>query len=110
MRFAVPMAQGKMSLHFGHCESFALISVEDGKVTGREDVQPPAHEPGALPRFLAARGVNVVIAGGMGRRAIGLFGENGIEVVVGAARKEPEDLVRDYLAGTLESTGNICDH
>jgi Mrp family chromosome partitioning ATPase/predicted Fe-Mo cluster-binding NifX family protein len=110
MRFAVPMAQGKLSLHFGHCDSFALVDAEDGKVVSREDVAAPDHQPGLLPRWLAEKGANVIIAGGMGQRAIALFAEQGIEVAVGAPRGEPEDLVKAYLAGTLRSGENICDH
>ena len=110
MRFGIPMAQGKLALHFGHCESFALVDVEEDKIVGREDVPAPDHQPGLLPRWLAERGAKVIIAGGMGGRALGLFAEQGIEVAVGAPREEPEKLVEAYLAGTLETGGNVCDH
>jgi len=110
MRFAIPMAQGKLALHFGHCESFALVDVEDGEVTSRVDAEPPGYQPGVLPRWLGEQKVNVVIAGGMGQRAIALFTEQGIKVAVGAPRDEPEALVKAHLAGTLSSGENICDH
>jgi len=110
MRFGIPMAEGKLALHFGHCESFAIISVEDDKIAGREDVPAPEHQPGLLPKWLGERGVNVVIAGGMGRRALDLFAGQGIEVAVGAPREEPEVLVKAHLAGTLVAGSNACDH
>jgi predicted Fe-Mo cluster-binding NifX family protein len=110
MRFAIPMAQGRLALHFGHCGSFALVDAEDGKIVGREDVPAPEHEPGLLPRWLGERGANVIIAGGMGGRALGLFAEQGIEVVVGAPREEPEELVKAYAAGTLATGDNVCGH
>jgi ATP-binding protein involved in chromosome partitioning len=47
----------------------------------------------------------MIIAGGMGQRALRLFAEQGIQVVVGAAAETPERLVSDYLAGE-----NACDH
>jgi len=110
MRFGIPMAQGKLALHFGHCEAFALVDAEDGKIVGREDVPTPDHQPGLLPRWLAEQGANVIIAGGMGQRAVGLFTEQGIEVVVGAPSEEPEELVKAYVAGTLATGENVCDH
>jgi ATP-binding protein involved in chromosome partitioning len=112
MRIAIPIADGRLTMHFGHCERFALIDVDPaGKsVVGREEVAAPEHQPGLLPRWLAERNVKVVIAGGMGSRAQGLFAENGIEVVVGAAAEVPDKLVADYLSGTLETGGNVCDH
>ena len=57
-----------------------------------------------------ARIRSVVIAGGMGQRAQQLFVENSIKVVVGAPAETPEKLVADYLAGTLQSGTNPCDH
>jgi predicted Fe-Mo cluster-binding NifX family protein len=52
----------------------------------------------------------MVIAGGMGARALALFADNRITVVVGAPAETPERLVGDYLAGTLKTGGNVCDH
>ena len=112
MRIAIPLADGKLTMHFGHCESFALIDVDTASknILGREDVVPPPHQPGLLPPWIAERGAKLVIAGGMGQRAISLFAEQGITVVVGAPADTPEKLVASYLAGTLETGGNVCDH
>lgn len=112
MKIAIPIAQGRLSLHFGHCEQFALVDVNeaDKTITRVEYSNPPGHEPGVLPRWLHERGANVIIAGGMGQRAQGLFRQNGVEVVVGAQAGKPEDVVSAYLAGTLESGDNVCDH
>jgi len=54
--------------------------------------------------------VNVIIAGGMGQRAQDLFVMQEIKVIVGAPSDEPEALVKKYLAGTLVTGGNVCDH
>ncbi len=112
MRIAIPLAGGRLAMHFGHCEQFALLDVETAEqsITGRENVAPPPHEPGLLPVWLAERGVEVIIAGGMGQRAQGLFQERGIRVVVGAPAEVPEALVAGYLAGTLQVGQNVCDH
>lgn len=112
MRIAIPLASGKLSLHFGHCETFALVDVnpEEKTILGREDVDAPPHQPGLLPPWLAQHGASVIIAGGMGQRAQGLLAQNGIEVVLGAPSQTPESLVSDYLAGTLQAGENICDH
>jgi predicted Fe-Mo cluster-binding NifX family protein len=112
MKIAIPLANGRLSLHFGHCESFCLIDVDPAtkEMTGRRDVLAPPHQPGLLPRWLAEQGSDLIIAGGMGQRAQGLFQENGIEVVVGAPPREPQALVNEYLSGSLKTGGNICDH
>ena len=112
MRIAIPLAGGKLALHFGHCESFALVDVDPGekKILKREDVPAPPHQPGRLPPWLAERGATLIVAGGMGQRAHALFAQQGIQVVVGAPSETPEKIVGDYLAGSLEVGDNICDH
>jgi len=110
MRIAIPVSEGKLSLHFGHCDQFAIFEIDNGKIIGRNDEVPPAHEPGVLPKWLHEIGVNVIIAGGMGQRAQQLFAQNEIEVVIGAQAGSPEELVSAYLQNTLATGENICDH
>ena len=112
MRIAIPLAQGRLSMHFGHCEQFAIVTVDDEsrEITKREDMAPPGHEPGVLPKWLHEIGVNVIVAGGMGQRAQQLFTQNNINVVVGAPDNTAEELVTQYITGRLQNGENICDH
>ena len=112
MKIAVPVANGRLCLHFGHCSQFVIHEVDlSSKRTLRRDyLTPPPHEPGVLPRWLHQQGANVIISGGMGARAQSLFAENGIQVIVGAASGAPEQVVQAYLDGTLQTGANICDH
>lgn len=112
MRIAMPIAGGKLCMHFGHCEQFALVDADESKKTilSAKYVTPPPHEPGVLPRWLHEQGATVIIAGGMGQRAQGLFAQNEIKVIVGAPAESPEAVVKAYLAGTLKTRENACDH
>jgi len=112
MRIAIPVADGVLSLHFGHCRTMALLDVDPATqaVLRREDAETPPHQPGLLPRWLQEKGVQTVIAGGMGVRARTLFEELGIRVIVGAPALAPERLAADFLAGTLKTGENVCDH
>lgn len=112
MKIAVPTANGKLAAHFGHCDVFTLVETdpETNAVKTVNEVTPPPHEPGVLPQWLREQGAEVIIAGGMGRRAQMLFAENGIEVIVGAPVEAPDVLVTAYLDGALETGANLCDH
>jgi Mrp family chromosome partitioning ATPase/predicted Fe-Mo cluster-binding NifX family protein len=112
MRIALPLADGRLAMHFGHCERFALVDVDrpSKRVIKTEMVDAPEHQPGLLPRWLGEKGANVIIAGGMGSRAQTLFAEQGIQVVVGAPADTLENLVKAYLDDTLQSGENVCDH
>lgn len=112
MRYAIPVTDGRLAAHFGHCEHFALIDVDETTkaIVRKELVASPGHQPGLLPIWLAGEGVSAVIAGGMGSRAQALFSENRIQVIVGAMGDDPEQIVLDYMRGSLEAGDNICDH
>ena len=110
MKFAIPLAEGKLTAHFGHCQEFALVEVEDNQIKSKETLIPPPHEPGVLPKWLHELGTNVIIAGGMGARALDLFAQNNIKVIVGASAQTPEELVKQYLDHKLQPGGNVCDH
>lgn len=112
MKIAVPTAQGKLSMHFGHCEKFTLIDIDENgkKIENTTAVDAPPHEPGLLPKWLGEKKVNLIIAGGMGQRAQGLFMQQNIEVLVGAPSDTPENLVKMYMAGELVCGTNACDH
>jgi predicted Fe-Mo cluster-binding NifX family protein len=110
MKFAIPLVAGKLAAHFGHCQKFALVDVEDNQMKSKEILVPPPHEPGVLPKWLHDQGTDVIIAGGMGARALDLFAQNNIKVIVGAAALTPEELVKQYLENTLQTGGNVCDH
>jgi len=110
MKFAIPLAEGKLTAHFGHCQEFALVVVEDNQIKSKETLVPPPHEPGVLPKWLHDQGADVIIAGGMGARALDLFAQNNIKVIVGASALAPEELVKQYLDNSLQTGGNVCDH
>jgi ATP-binding protein involved in chromosome partitioning len=106
----VPVSSGKLAAHFGHCEQFAFMETQDGRIIQTEMRTPPPHEPGVIPQWLHDQGADVVIVGGMGERAQELLREKGIEVIIGAPMDAPESLANQYLAKTLVSGANICDH
>ncbi|MCD6181343.1 MAG: NifB/NifX family molybdenum-iron cluster-binding protein [Candidatus Cloacimonetes bacterium] len=107
---AIPTINGQLCPHFGHCEKFALIQLEDNSVVSTDYITSPPHQPGLLPEFLAQKGVNVIIAGGMGTRAQEIFTNHNIEVKIGVAGGSPEDVVQTYLTGELATGSNLCDH
>lgn len=109
-RFAIPMAANVLSAHFGHCQAFAFVDVEDNMITNITMMDPPEHQPGTYPRWVAANGATDVIAGGMGPQAVNLFNDNGINVFVGAPVQTAKTLVELFLANKLELNANYCDH
>lgn len=107
---AFPLANGVLCSHFGHCEKFAIVEVEDKNIVNIKELTPPEHVPGLYPKWVASFGVTDVIAGGMGQRAIDLFKEQGINAFVGAPIKTAEELAKEFIDASLELGANYCDH
>lgn len=107
---AIPVADEVLTNHFGHCEKFSIVDVENGAIVRKEWVVPPPHEPGLLPRWLGEMRVNLIIAGGMGARAQDLFRAQNIEVITGAPNLTPEELIERYVSRSLVTGPNVCDH
>jgi predicted Fe-Mo cluster-binding NifX family protein len=112
IRIAIPVVNGRLHGHFGGAREFALVEVDpDRKAALRTDVLPaPEHQPGAFPRWLREQGVAVVIAGGIGKRALAHFASHGITVRAGAPDAGVEQLVAAYLDGQLTLAPDGCEH
>ena len=112
-RIALPVLGKRFSSHFGGAEAFALFDADETTqtITKRSIHPAPPHAQGSFPTFLASQGVDVVIAAGMGPRAVQILEANGIEVILGAAGNDPEALAQAYLEDNLDATGESChDH
>jgi predicted Fe-Mo cluster-binding NifX family protein len=107
MRIAISTDENTVSAHFGRCPSFTIVEIEEGKVTGKEVVGNPGHEPGAIPQFLHEKGVNCIVAGGMGMRATGFFNEFGIQSIVGVSG-QIDEVIEKLLTGNLEGGESLC--
>jgi len=109
MKLAIALDGEEVSAHFGHCDQYAIFNVEGLNVTHHENLKSPAHEPGKLPLFLAEQKVNLVIAGGMGPKAVELFNQRGIDVILGVTGAV--DLVaKQFAAGLLKPGESSCHH
>lgn len=109
-RIAIPLENGVLCAHFGHCQKFAIVEVENSVITDVKEVTPPEHVPGSYPRFVAGLGVTDVIGGGMGQKAIDLFNRQDINAFVGAPTKAARELVTDFINNKLDLTANYCNH
>jgi predicted Fe-Mo cluster-binding NifX family protein len=88
------------------------VDIKDGKITGEETVENPyyaGHEPGMVPEFIRSQNAEVMISGGMGRRAITFFEDFDIVTATGASGTAQETL-EHYIAGKLQPAAPCRDH
>ncbi len=99
----------KVSLHFGRCEGYIFFKIENGEITEKKFVQNPGHQPGFLPEFLKENGVNTLIAGGAGPKAVQLLESYGIKCILGITGNI-EEVIGQYLKGELKPGESSCYH
>ena len=109
MKIAVTYENGNIFQHFGRTETFKVYDVEDGKIVSAQVIGSNGVGHGALAGLLADQAIEVLICGGLGGGAMNALQQAGITVVAGA-EGDADQAVRDYLAGSLVSTGANCDH
>ena len=109
MKLAISTDQGYVSAHFGRCQSYTIVEIKEGQILGREEIPNPGHQPGFLPEYLSERGVNCIMAGGMGPRAQGLFAQKNIETIIGV-QGAIDDIIEKYLKQELEAGDDLCGH
>jgi predicted Fe-Mo cluster-binding NifX family protein len=109
---AVPLQGEQVSGHFGHPECFCMVAVDPSsrEILGEVRRVPPPHEPGRLPVWLAEQGVQVVLASGIGHRAVSLLESRGIEVLSGVPQRPTSEVVQLWLDGLLPAGTNTCGH
>ena len=108
-RIAVP-SNGKGGLdatrsgHFGHCDVFTFIDVENGEIKNISTVGNQGHVQGGcmVPvNLLASHNVNALVVGGIGLRPLMGFKQVGIDVYHDSQRAEIKPVVEDLIAGKL---------
>ena len=112
MIIAIPVTDGRLHGHFGGSTRFALVDADPAqhKILGIRTVTAPPHAPGLFPRWLGELGASVVIAGGIGHRALDLFAQQGITVRAGTAGATVEELANAWLNGQLVNEPPGCAH
>ncbi len=107
MKIAIPTDSGKVAGHFGRAPEFTMVTIKDGEVTEKREIENPGHKPGYLPKFFNKKEIDLMITSGIGRRAISLFEEFDVNVISGA-KGEVEEVINKYLKGKLEESSNPC--
>jgi predicted Fe-Mo cluster-binding NifX family protein len=90
--------------HFGHCELYTLVTLEDGEIQSVNIIPNVPHEQGgcmAPVSHLAQNRVRVLLAGGMGMRPLMGFQQMGIDVYHCGQARNVADAVRAFSTGEL---------
>lgn len=113
MRIAIPTKEGRIDNHFGHCEFFTLIDLNEQKEVIETGALAGSKECGCksnLAEELAAAKVDLMLASGIGEGAIRKLKQQHIEVIAGF-KGSVEEVLEKYLKNDYLPNFSICtDH
>lgn len=117
-RIAIPSngqggLDGARAGHFGHCDTFTFVDVEEGQIIKVTTLQNQEHVQGGcmVPvNLLSDNKVNALVVGGIGMRPLMGFRQVGIDVYHDAERTDIKPVVEDMIAGKLPEISNdqVC--
>ncbi len=112
MKIALPTRDNVVDSHFGHCESYTIISVDENhKIIGSE-ILPSPQGCGCksnIASTLREKGVSVMLAGNMGDGALNVLNHNGIQVYRGCSG-DVQQVVEAFIQGKIGDSGEGCHH
>ena len=109
MKVAISTENNMVAEHFGRCAQYTIVEIQDGNIKDKQVVDNPGHAPGAIPKFLHDLGCNVIITGGMGRRAQQFFQQYAIECFIGV-QGNVVSIIDDFLHNNITMGESTCSH
>lgn len=100
--------EAAISAHFGHCDAFTLIQVDEGQVADVRVLPNGGHEHGGCMTpvlLLKGEGVEALVAGGMGARPLAGFQDVGISVFFREDATTVAEAVSLFAAGSCREFG-----
>ncbi|ADC70230.1 Dinitrogenase iron-molybdenum cofactor biosynthesis protein [Methanocaldococcus sp. FS406-22] len=106
MKIALPIENNQLSPHFGRCEKFMIVEIENGEIKNKEIIENTAregmHGVGTTSASLIANmGVNAIIVQNIGPKAYSVFKQLGIEVYK-SNTTSIDECIKLFLEGKLE--------
>lgn len=95
--------------HFGRVPTYTIVDIDTNEVKVVENTSEHMGGRGHPPEIMAREGVNIMVCRGLGRRAIMMFEELGIDVYIGASGTV-RDAVELFKQGKLQkaSESDAC--
>ena len=104
----MPMANGGLCDRFEEFEYFLICDFENPLCITEDIKFPPNPEVEKLPEWFLAFGVTDIIARGIDHEFIKKLNQNKIHVFVGVRKKNPENIIFDFVQKNLDTDEQMC--
>lgn len=90
--------------HFGRVPTYTIVNLETNEVKVVQNTSEHMGGIGYPPEIMIREGVKILVCRGLGRRAINMFDETGIDVYIGASGTV-KDAISAFKQGRLKKAG-----
>lgn len=112
MKIALPTRDNQIDSHFGHCDHFTILEVNDSKEIVSKTVLASPQGCGCKSNIaftLSEMGVELMLAGNMGQGAVNVLSAQNIKVVRGCSG-DIDTVAQEWLKGNVTDNLVACDH
>ncbi|MCF8372462.1 MAG: hypothetical protein K9H64_12610 [Bacteroidales bacterium] len=106
-RVAIPVTNGKLSEYFGQCSHYEIFEIDEEQIISNAIEIPSEKEISMLLPWISSRGITDVICYKVDKRIINLFSAHKVNLYVGIRMDVSQEIIENYLNGTLKSDKNI---
>jgi len=107
-KVALPVINNQLSQYFEQCSGFIIFTIKDKSL--KKDLLSPHIQPGILPHWLAEQGVTDIITKGIENNSASKLNKFKINVFAGVDLSGPEQLIKEFLNGSLEAKGVMVEN
>ena len=110
IKITIPTRGSIVDGHFGHCEFYTILSVNNDKQIEKTEILPSPQGCGCksnIASILKDLGVTVMLAGNMGNGALNVLQNQGIQVLRGC-QGDVQLVAQAYLDGKIGDSGISC--
>ncbi|HKJ40748.1 MAG TPA: NifB/NifX family molybdenum-iron cluster-binding protein [Sunxiuqinia sp.] len=110
MKIAIPSRSDMVDNHFGHCEYFSIIEVDNQKQVTQKSAMATSKSCGCksnLAEELAQEGVTLLLAGGIGQGAVSKLKLQNIEVLTGF-RGSIDEAIKQWKNNKFQLNQTTC--
>jgi predicted Fe-Mo cluster-binding NifX family protein len=107
IKIAIPIFNSMLSNNFEDCSYYLIYGINLGKIQD-ETIRVNAQDENLkIDEWIAKWKITDVIANGISNHSISYFSETKINLFIGVDINTPDELIEDYLNGTLKSNTRI---
>jgi len=109
-KIAIPLSGRKLSLRFAECRQIKIYCVKNRKIVNEDLTSLPAYQPDLISEWIIENGITDVIVAGIELKLLQTLNRNKVNVFVGVKVETPDNLVKEYIDGILETHDNLLFH